>query len=105
MWKRRSNRTAGSWSWATGTTAGTTTSSCSALQRPDGSPDTSFGSAGTAVFDVPGSEDEKGLGLALQADGKIVVAGYVRFAGKRDVLVARFTAAALSTDRSEQAVT
>lgn len=58
----------------------------------DGSPDASFGSAGTTVFDVPGSEDEKGLGLSLQADGKIVVAGYLRFAGKRDVLVARFTA-------------
>ena len=59
----------------------------------DGSPDTSFGTAGAAVFDVPGSEDEKGLGLALQADGKIVVAGYVRINGKRDALVARFTAA------------
>ena len=58
----------------------------------DGSPDTSFGMARSAVFDVPGSEDEKGLGLALQADGKIVVAGYVRINGKRDVLVARFTA-------------
>jgi uncharacterized delta-60 repeat protein len=58
----------------------------------DGSPDGSFGSGGAAVFDVPGSEDEKGLGLALQADGKIVVAGYARFAGKRDVLVARFNA-------------
>ncbi len=58
----------------------------------DGSPDASFGSGGTAVFDVPGSEDEKGLGFALQADGKIVVAGYAKFAGKRDVLVARFNA-------------
>ncbi len=58
----------------------------------DGFPDISFGAGGAAVFHVPGSEDEKGLGLALQADGKIVVAGYARFAGKRDVLVARFNA-------------
>jgi uncharacterized delta-60 repeat protein len=58
----------------------------------DGSPDGFFGSDGAVIFDVPGSEDEKGLGLALQADGKIVVAGYARFAGKRDVLVARFNA-------------
>ncbi|MHB8772205.1 MAG: hypothetical protein ACYC7J_14520 [Syntrophales bacterium] len=61
--------------------------------HPDGTLDASFGAAGAVVFDVPGSEDEKGMGLALQPDGRIVVAGYARVNGKRDVLVARLTAA------------
>lgn len=57
---------------------------------PDGSLDPTFGAAGKAVLPIGG--DDEAAAIALQGDGKIVVAGYTSVAG-RDLLVARFTAA------------
>ncbi|MEO5720501.1 MAG: dockerin type I domain-containing protein [Chthoniobacterales bacterium] len=44
--------------------------------NPNGSLDLSFGSFGIAVTDFPGEVASIGINLALQTDGKIVVAGY-----------------------------
>jgi uncharacterized delta-60 repeat protein len=57
--------------------------------KPDGSPDATFGTAGTATIDV-GSLADLAAGAALQADGRIVVAGYTQSA--EDVAVVRLSA-------------
>jgi uncharacterized delta-60 repeat protein len=54
----------------------------------DGSLDTSFGTGGFVLYDRGGND--RGLGLALQADGKIVAVGYTYLGGQRDVLVLRY---------------
>lgn len=41
----------------------------------DGSPDSTFGNSGATTIDVS-ADDDAALGMALQPDGKIVVAGY-----------------------------
>ncbi|MFB7175853.1 hypothetical protein ACFCYM_34300 [Streptomyces sp. NPDC056254] len=51
----------------------------------DGTLDTTFGNAGTQIVDLGGSDEA--LGVALQADGKIVTAG----AAGTDTVVARFS--------------
>src|SRR5262249_40077211 len=43
----------------------------------DGSLDTTFNGSGRTSFEVPGSDDA-GQGIAVQADGKIVVAGHAQ---------------------------
>jgi uncharacterized delta-60 repeat protein len=53
----------------------------------DGSLDTSFGNAGKSTFGF--SNNEGATGVALQADGKIVVAGSTDFPGNQDFVVAR----------------
>jgi uncharacterized delta-60 repeat protein len=45
-----------------------------ARYNPDGTPDTTFGAAGKVITDLTGGPDQA-FGLALQGDGKIVVAG------------------------------
>jgi uncharacterized delta-60 repeat protein len=57
--------------------------------KPDGTPDATFGTAGTATIDF-GSLADLAAGAALQADGRIVVAGYTQSA--EDVAVARLNA-------------
>jgi uncharacterized delta-60 repeat protein len=54
--------------------------------KPNGSPDTGFGTGGTATIDFATLAD-LAAGAALQPDGKIVVAGYSQ--GTEDVAVAR----------------
>jgi uncharacterized delta-60 repeat protein len=54
--------------------------------NPDGSPDTSFDKNGMSVADFGGVDSAEAA--ALQADGKIVVAGYTSVAG--DIAIARF---------------
>jgi uncharacterized delta-60 repeat protein len=56
---------------------------------PNGSPDTTFAGGGTASIDF-GSLSDLANGAALQADGKIVVAGYTQ--ASEDVAVARLNA-------------
>jgi len=56
----------------------------------DGTLDHTFGTEGYAVFDG-GGRDQKGLGLALSPDGSIIVAGYIRNQGHRDILVLKYT--------------
>ena len=57
--------------------------------KPDGTLDTGFGAGGTATIDF-GSLADLAAGAALQADGRIVVAGYTQSA--EDVAVARLNA-------------
>jgi uncharacterized delta-60 repeat protein len=56
----------------------------------DGSLDTSFNVSGQVVT-VVGSDDDVALGLALQADGKIVTCGYTFNGQDRDLALLRFT--------------
>ena len=48
--------------------------------NPDGSPDMSFGTAGKATvpFDLGGDHFDEAAAVALQPDGRIVVAGSAR---------------------------
>ena len=62
---------------------------------PDGQLQTSFGSAGRAVADFPaqgpGYQESKSYGLAVQPDGRIVLAGYSLDAtGEPQIALARF---------------
>ena len=62
----------------------------------DGSPDTSFGTAGTASTAL--SENASASGLALQADGKLVVVGTRALSANPNFIVARYnTNGALDT--------
>lgn len=56
----------------------------------DGTLDTSFGDSGRVVTDFGGDKDV-GQSVAIQSDGKIVVAGYATVAGKTMFAVAKYT--------------
>ena len=58
---------------------------------PDGVPDPSFGTDGFAYVQIP-LQDERAFGVALQPDGKIVLAGSVYGTTQKDVQVARLDA-------------
>jgi len=55
----------------------------------NGSPDTAFGNNGIVIVDFGGG-DNGIVGLAIQPDGKIVVAGYMQNSGYYDFAVHRF---------------
>jgi uncharacterized delta-60 repeat protein len=55
----------------------------------DGSLDSEFGSGGVVTTDVGGDNDE-GLDMALQSDGKILVAGFTDTGSSLDIVVLRF---------------
>ena len=55
----------------------------------DGTLDTSFSGDGKHIVDVAGSNDE-GLGLALQADGRIIQVGSTFIGGNQDFAVLRY---------------
>jgi len=55
----------------------------------DGSLDTSFNTTGIVTLDIGGSND-LGRSIALQTDGKILVAGYSNIAGNNDMALVRF---------------
>ncbi|QHJ06847.1 T9SS type A sorting domain-containing protein [Hymenobacter busanensis] len=67
--------------------------------QSDGSPDPGFGTNGISVTDIGNDSEDVINGLDIQADGKIVVAGYTTPAGSttKQFIVARYlgTAAAL----------
>ena len=56
----------------------------------DGTQDPSFGPGGTAIIDLGGNEDARAV--ALQPDGKIVIAGSTDLGGDNQVFVARLDA-------------
>ncbi len=57
--------------------------------NPDGTLDTSFGANGVVTTDID-SSDDYGQSMALQSDGKIVVAGYSSIGGNSDFTVVRY---------------
>ena len=59
---------------------------------PDGTPDPSFGSGGRVTVTLSGSTNGALQAVALQPDGKIVLAGYVNVTGHDDFAVARLHA-------------
>jgi len=62
-----------------------------ARYNPDGSLDTTFDTDGLLTTDFGNSED-RAYAMALQADGKIVAAGYASNGGLNDFALARYTA-------------
>ena len=59
--------------------------------NPDGSEDATFGDSGKVLADVPGSFNEGAKALAIDAAGRIVVAGFAEpVPGQKQFLVARF---------------
>jgi uncharacterized delta-60 repeat protein len=46
--------------------------------KPDGSPDPTFGTGGLATYVAPGTTDDWLSDVAVQPDGKVVLAGYVQ---------------------------
>jgi uncharacterized delta-60 repeat protein len=60
-----------------------------ARYNPNGSPDTSFNGTGKVTTAI-GVADDTGNAVALQADGKIVVAGDTRINGQLTVALARY---------------
>ncbi len=57
----------------------------------DGSPDNSFGNSGVVTTSIGGGDDEAHA-VAIQGDGKIVVAGRTQSVGPFDVAVVRYNA-------------
>lgn len=55
----------------------------------DGSLDTGFGNNGVTVISVANNADDEGRSIALQSDGKIVVAGHSRTSSTFDFMVVR----------------
>lgn len=60
-----------------------------ARYKPNGTLDSTFGTNGVAVFPL-GVDEDRGLAVALQADGKIVIAGFAINATYKEFMVARF---------------
>jgi uncharacterized delta-60 repeat protein len=60
----------------------------------DGTPDTDFGIAGVRYisFDLGGTKEDRAQAIALQADGKIVVAGFAATTNGTDFAIARLDA-------------
>jgi uncharacterized delta-60 repeat protein len=61
-----------------------------ARYNPDGSLDTSFAGTGTATTDISNHSIDRGYAVALQADGKTLVAGDTQGAGSKDFAVVRY---------------
>jgi uncharacterized delta-60 repeat protein len=62
---------------------------CIARFNSDGSLNTSFGTGGKIIQPI-GSGDDKGLSLAIQPDGKILLGGYCSNGSNDDFCIARF---------------
>ena len=60
--------------------------------RPDGSPDSDCGLFGIAIKDLLGGSSDTASSVAIQPDGKILVAGLLGSEGGSSPYVARFTA-------------
>jgi uncharacterized delta-60 repeat protein len=58
----------------------------------DGSPDGGFGNGGTVLGAIGDGDDVSASALALQPDGRIVVAGHATDSGGTNLLVARYNA-------------
>lgn len=59
----------------------------------DGSPDTSFGSSGRAVFSILGVAAAEGRGVIVQSGGRIVVGGHARLSTSERFALFAFTSA------------
>ena len=60
--------------------------------QPHGTLDTSFGGTGKVTTAI-GTSDDCGYAVAIQSDGKIVVAGYTNNGSNIDFAVVRYTTA------------
>lgn len=63
-----------------------------ARYNPDGSQDLNFGTAGTGYVITSFPNDSQINGIALQSNGRIVIAGYATVNGFRNALIARYLA-------------
>ncbi len=58
--------------------------------NPDGTPDSTFGTGGAAIYNSGAKKDDAGYAIVLQGDGKIVVSGDTWNGTASDVLVLRY---------------
>ncbi len=63
-----------------------------AMYQSDGTLDTAFGSSGIVTTDISGASADSGNAVAVQDDGKIVVAGATGAPGSRDFALVRYNA-------------
>lgn len=76
-----------------GTVPGSSNSDILVLRlNPDGTRDTSFGASGVVIFTGPPDASDSAAGVALQSDGRIVVAGQRSNGTDIDILVFRLRA-------------
>jgi uncharacterized delta-60 repeat protein len=66
--------------------------------NPDGSPDTSYGSLGTGAVAtaIPPDLNARATAMALQPDGRVILAGFQEGSGVDDVVLARYLPASTS---------
>jgi hypothetical protein len=83
-----------SWSWRDFCSNGTKNDVCLARYNPIGSLDMSFNTTGKLISPI-GASDNAATAVALQPDGKIVVAGYCSNGSNNDFCLARYEAARL----------
>ncbi len=69
----------------------------------DGDLDPTFGSSGTLTTSFGPSRQDQGYAVAVQPDGKVVVAGDSYHGSGYDIAVARYTELGISTRLSEPA--
>lgn len=78
----------------TGYTQGTNDNVLAARFNPGGTLDTSFGSGGTVIWNGSANSTDYGQGIALQPDGKLIIAGFSHNGVNEDMLVMRLWASA-----------
>ncbi|MFN3245544.1 MAG: delta-60 repeat domain-containing protein [Leptonema sp. (in: bacteria)] len=62
---------------------------CVARFNSDGSLDTTFGTGGYFILDIPGSNPDNARSLLLQPDGKILLGGFCLTGGIQKFCIAR----------------
>jgi uncharacterized delta-60 repeat protein len=62
-----------------------------ARYNPDGLPDLAIGSNGVVRLDLSGTDYDEAMAVAIQADGKIVAAGFMQFGNRYDFAVIRLS--------------
>jgi uncharacterized delta-60 repeat protein len=65
---------------------------CIVRYNANGSIDSTFGTNGYMIFDIPDSSDDQASAIALQTNGKILQAGTCKISGKNQFCIVRYNA-------------
>jgi len=63
---------------------------CIVRYNADGSVDSTFGTNGYVIFDIPDSSNDQAIAIALQTNGKILQAGTCMISGKNQFCIVRY---------------
>jgi uncharacterized delta-60 repeat protein len=63
---------------------------CIVRYNVDGSVDSTFGTNGYVIFDIPDSSDDQASAIALQTNGKILQAGTCNISGRSQFCIVRY---------------